>query len=94
MAISPQDAKKHLNAKEQADLTRLEKRLDEALVAFDGSPVTIDATILACTKKVIDKLLEKYRSAGWTIRLQGDQRDGNYYEFKENTRSSYSNPWD
>jgi hypothetical protein len=64
-----------------------EKRIDEALIKYDGRTVSVDFSAGNVPRCVLDKLCEMYRAGGWHAVIHtGDQRDpGPWIEFSAPT---------
>jgi hypothetical protein len=76
MAITPKDAGRLLTADAQK-VEALEKQIDRALLKGDetfdimGNP----------GDKVLDEIIGRYEKAGWDVKLEHDQREGDWLSF-------------
>ena len=78
MVITPQQAKALTDADKK--ITRdLERRIDDALL---NGKTTVDIVEYP-GKKVIQELTQRYSKAGWHVKYESDQREGNYFRFEE-----------
>lgn len=72
MVIRPSDIKR-------SKLTKsIENKIDSTLK--EGSRTYYTE---AFDSDTIEEIIEKYRNAGWKVKMIYDQRDGNYLEFRE-----------
>lgn len=83
MTITPQQAEK-LNEANIAEVKSLEAKIDDAiLMGFEGRG---DRVIFGIPRGVGSKVLKEitkiYSVAGWSVKYQSDQRDGDYLEFR------------
>ena len=90
--ISPQEAAKQ-NDKIHADrLKAAEEKIDNALARgfFSGGSVSIDTKNIDLDYHLREKLMAKYRKAGWKVEHHSDQRDQTSYLSFTATRERYS----
>ena len=84
MVVNPKKLLEQITKAEAKELKSLEKWIDEVLEEeFEGEPVYIpvDGWYYDLRKPVADKLCEQYRTQGWTVKLQADQREGDNLVF-------------
>lgn len=80
MTIKPQETRE-LNEDEKEEVRRLEKSIDKRLMESDSEyGITVD--IQSTRPKVYKELIRMYDLAGWKVRYQSDQRDGDYLLFE------------
>ena len=81
--ITAKQAVEHLSDEDKAALALGEKRIDAALLGYEGRPVLVDFERSGVRRKVLERLCEMYREAGWCAEIRtGDQRDlGPWIEF-------------
>jgi len=78
MVIKLEEALKKLTNNEQNELISLEKEIDKAITEdFDGNEIYL-GDFEYSSERVFQKLKEKYREAGWTLKYESDQRDGDF----------------
>lgn len=87
MVITPQQANEKALRVNQRTLRAAEKTIDAALAEdfkkgeLDG--VCIDAALLGANDgNVLAVIKERYGQAGWTVKYENDQREGDYLKFK------------
>ncbi len=98
MAISPKKLMEKIQSGEKDLVARLEQKIDSSLARnFDGKRGVIyypfDAECEALRPFVLKRLLDKYRSQGWSSVKIRSRNDGihyydegtKYFEFKYNT---------
>lgn len=93
MTINPTELEKKANEKTSSEIEMLEKIIDKALtegVLRNGTinrPITLDYKLLEnATEYSRERIIHQYKLAGWDVKLQSDQRDGDWYTFKKSTR--------
>jgi hypothetical protein len=81
--ITATQAMQHLTDEDTAAMALWEKKIDAALMLYEGRPVLVDFEGSGVRRKVLEKLCEKYREGGWLAQIKsGDQRDpGPWIEF-------------
>lgn len=84
MAVTPQQTRE-LTREEKNLVKTLEKRIDEGLMQ---RRYTFDVPVSA---KVREKIIDIYEKAGWQVKYESDQREGDYLQFSELNNQSY---WD
>lgn len=97
MVLNANELETRVLQKESTKLHRTEKVLDEYLEqAFDGH-----RAIVGIPKEYYDlheltrkDLLKKYENAGWNVKYQSDQRDGDFFEFTIRKTRTYNNKRD
>ncbi|MDP1695881.1 MAG: hypothetical protein Q8L29_03140 [archaeon] len=89
MVVTPQQAKETLMRRNRTVLRELEKKIDAALTGGDtGRDICIDVRDVGrnINGTVLDSLLSAYRKAGWQVKYESDQRDGDFLRFSYNSR--------
>ena len=84
MTLGPRELLEKVVQDERPRIRRAERLIDEALTErYNGlNTVAIDATLFhGIRAPALNKLLDAYRHAGWTVQYQSDQRDGDFYQF-------------
>lgn len=94
MVVKPTELINLVTNEEKEVIKRLEKRIDDYLTKdFRGSgslAFGINEDFRTLRIPTREKLLSKYRQAGWNVKEISDQRDGDYIEFSYNvTTDSY-----
>ena len=80
--ISPSEIQKALTTTDQDLLRQAEKHIDEALQREFGNRPEVWINIQpAWTPRIVEELIRRYRAAGWKVRKECDQRDGNALVF-------------
>ena len=83
--ITTTQAVQHFTDEDAAAMAVAEKRIDAALLRYEGSPILVDFSQQdRVRRKVLERLCEKYREGGWLAQIKnGDQRDpGPWIEFQ------------
>ncbi len=75
--LSPKDVVAH-TTEEAAQFDAWEKKIDAALRTFEGR-AAVDCAGLS--GRVLNKILNAYRVAGWHVAHSSDQREGPYLTF-------------
>jgi macrodomain Ter protein organizer (MatP/YcbG family) len=91
--ITPQEASKKNDQIHAQQLKAAEEKIDRALARgyFSGGKVTVDTKNIDLDYHLREKLMDKYRKAGWKVEHHSDQRDQtSYMSFTANTRDRYS----
>ena len=84
MVVKPQQLTEKYRQKNATELARLERYIDRALVDnfvpgnTEGVCVDFEHGLAQMTVREIQ---EKYRAAGWTVKYESDQRDGDFLRF-------------
>lgn len=90
MVIGPKELKKKISEKNKPAVEQLESVIDAALEqGFDGNRVRISSGKFSnLPKMLVDKVIQKYRVQGWNVKYHDDQRDGSFYVFTEEKKST------
>ena len=84
MAITPQEVQKRTITSKR-NLQELERRIDKALVEdfqdFGDREIWIDPSFFSEDHGTQDYLVKRYEAAGWNVRYESDQREGDAYVF-------------
>jgi hypothetical protein len=84
MTITPKQARE-MNEKDKGNLAELERKIDAYLKEnYNSKPTYIGAHYPG--EKVFGELQRIYKAAGWTVRYENDQREGDYLVFSEGAR--------
>lgn len=89
MVITPQQATEELMRRNRKVLRELEKKIDAALIERNlGRDICIDVRDGGRNVNgiVLDSLLSAYRKAGWQVKYESDQRDGDFLRFSYSAR--------
>jgi len=84
MVVNAKKLEQRVLTLESDNIMRVEKVIDAALEkTFDGQRATFDVPkeytqLRDLTQK---NILKKYRAAGWNVKYESSQRDGDYFEF-------------
>jgi len=92
MVLTPQQAKKHADAK--VNIEALEAKIDTALTeaAAQGDVgATIDADIFP-NQRALALIKERYGAVGWAVTYHSDQREGSYVAFTPRKRPRHDVP--
>lgn len=84
MVVNPRQVLETITQDESTVMIRLEKKIDSYLVnTFNGGEAWFDMNgdFSSLRQVAQEKLLNKYRTQGWNVRLNYDQRDGNAIVF-------------
>ena len=97
MVVKPEQLADEITASEEQALLKAEAVLDDALQvsAQDNTLVNVTASVNlgnGLTRRVAEKLAQKYRQAGWSAEIVNDQREGNYLRIFYQAPKSYQ--WD
>ena len=81
--ISKQDAARENDRIHADQLAAAEKVVDRALSRSysSGRSVTIATSLINLDYYLREKLMARYRQAGWTVKHTDDQRDGSFLTF-------------
>ena len=80
MAINKAELSKSFNNQQKKEIDALEAMIDGRLMAdYAGSPMNIAIKGLPHAK-VQQEIRRRYRQAGWQIKFESDQRDGEWIE--------------
>jgi len=88
MVLTPKQALEKIKPR-QEELKDLEKKIDEAILKnlrTGSRTVTIDASIFP-DNAAYEAIKEKYTGAGWNVKYECDQRDGNYVQLTERKKA-------
>lgn len=81
-AISPKEALKSNSERIEKDVEFIVDSMNEFLKSnYNGKKIAINARTLGSTAAIRDAVEKRFRSAGWCIDYQSDQRDGDFYWF-------------
>jgi nicotinamidase/pyrazinamidase len=84
MVIKPQELAEKYRQKNATQLARLEHFIDKKLVE-NFVPENIDGVCIAfergLAQMTIREIQERYQAAGWTVKYESDQREGDYLRF-------------
>ena len=84
MVIKPQELAEKYRQKNATELARLEHFIDKELVDNfvpgdrDGVCVSFERGLAQMTVK---EIRDRYQTAGWNVKYEHDQRDGDYLRF-------------
>jgi hypothetical protein len=86
MVVTPKQLEK-MTKSEETQLKTLEKKIDAKLrkhfVSSTNNTIYLDISKEATYgTRVYSKLIEMYEIAGWTVKYESNQRDGDYLVFK------------
>jgi hypothetical protein len=82
MVVTPKEAIKFRSAEDRRVAAQLEREIDKHLKEnYDGEPEYLH--IDYPNDRVFKELKSRYNAAGWNIRLESDQREGDYLVFSE-----------
>lgn len=87
MAITPEQAKK-LNQQDLEQIAQLERTLDEAIskkFGRDGTQVAVSVSYI--DERIRRELTRRYAEAGWNVKYQEDQREGDWLIFTPRKRN-------
>ena len=88
MVVKPNELANLVTKEEKEVIKRLEKRIDDYLTKeFRGTgslAFGINEDFRNLRIPTREKLLDKYKQAGWNVKEISDQRDGDYIEFSYN----------
>lgn len=97
MVIGPSEARQTLLQKMAPKIMEMEKTIDNALINAGGENVSVtlragysgpyDDPRTNVPYNVIEELLDQYRNAGWEVKIESDQRDGDFIVFRPERRS-------
>ncbi|VVB80077.1 Uncharacterised protein [uncultured archaeon] len=86
MVITPQQVHEKALVEARASFKALEKKIDRALmddyVVGDSCGVCIDLDV-SSSDPVYQLIQRKYEEAGWTVKYECDQRDGDFVRFTQ-----------
>jgi hypothetical protein len=98
MVVKPRELINLITDEEKPVIKRLEKRIDDCLTKdFRGTgslAFGMNEDFKSLRPPTKEKLLDKYRQAGWNVKEISDQRDGDYVEFSYNSREERQDYWD
>ena len=83
MAVTPKQTRELTN-EEKNIVKTLEKRIDEGLMQ---RRYTFDAKLFPSIN-VREKVIQIYEKAGWKVKYESDQREGDYLQFSEAPKRS------
>jgi hypothetical protein len=84
MTITPEQARKLAEEIYAPEVKKLEEKIDEQLVKeLTDYSERIIIRPSSHSNPLVRKLVErKYSEAGWNVKYQSDQRDGDWWEFR------------
>ncbi len=90
MTITPEQAKETNKRNNKGKIETLEKKIDKILVDNINSCNRREGIIVGVSTLELGDLFEfikeRYEDAGWALRYESDQRDGDYYVFTPKRR--------
>ncbi len=87
MVVGPKELKEIIETEDLPKMELLEKRIDACLKdTFTGQGgVYVGSQLFSDVRPLlINTVLDKYRAAGWDVKYEGGQRDGDCYIFTPN----------
>lgn len=91
VVIQAQELSEKIRKKESNLLKKAEESIDKVLLdEFDGTDMCIGTTVMGDLRRNLrNELIDKYRNAGWSVKYESDQRDGDFYRFTpQNTKKT------
>lgn len=95
MVIGPKELEQKIRQEQKPLMEQLEQKIDEALQrSYSGrGSVSIDANSVSGLNQLsTEEVIGKYKLAGWDIKYHSDQRDGSFYQFKEQQTQDFYDP--
>lgn len=81
MTITPEQAMK-LNEDDRAEVGALEKTIDQTISSrFNQRDRRVCVDTGYVGNKALQEIKQMYNEAGWNVKYQSDQRDGDFLEF-------------
>lgn len=90
--ITPQQLKEERALSDQEEMVRLETAIDSKLKKYweeSTNHVVLDLLPGQWTRRVVNKLTEKYRQNGWRIIYSSSQKDGDSLTFSAETSTCH-----
>jgi len=87
MAVRKQDVVNQVTPEVRAAVSAAEAIIDKRLENFSGSRIVVEVAAFGLTgdsefiARVIKEIIASYNKSGWTVKLEFDQRDGDWLEF-------------
>ncbi len=82
MVVTPRDALQLNSTREKREVAELEKMIDGYLKE-NNQGRAIYISVDNVNEKVYREIRQKYLSSGWKVKMESDQREGDYFVFSE-----------
>ena len=96
MVIGPRELEERIRRQETDAIQQFETTIDRALMTTyqgQGRQVTVNMPRGNQVRDfVLRQLLDRYRQAGWDVREQHDQRDGDFIQFTHHQNRNAGRP--